>query len=889
LSRRHLLKAAAATGAALATRDATAQDRAPAPPQSRVFYYVDGYHGGVDGHMPPDSLRNVLDGLDKFPTWKVSFEIEPYSWAVFAKNDPASIERLRKFLADATPAGRVEIVSGAYGQPYAWNASGESNIRQIAYGLEELRAVFPGIVVDTYAVQEPCWTSCLPQLLKSFGYRRAVLKNSTCWGGYPAPMVDADLVDWVGPDGSSIPAVPRYAVEGLVPPATTQGSQPSAAFIDRCVAAGIQHPAGTTLQDMGWPGRPWRFGMDEGAQRALRHVTWRQYADTIAAPPAKQWKASQEDLRVGLPWGASVLQRIAQIVRASENALVRAEKLATMAFVRRDKAFPADELKQAWKLLLWSQHHDVWIVSYNRHKDGTWASAADAKFEAIQSACAKTAGDAAEALAPPAKGDDAPGACVRVFNATGFGRRDLASLEVAGDRPRVLDARGQDVTCQWTPGPAADHGTLTFPADVPAMGYATYRLEAGPKDPDQPAEPLAFATKYPDDNVVLATDLYEIHIDAAKGGRISGLRSTELDREFVDHSGPRSFHEFRGYFPSEGKWLTTADAPAEVRIIENGPLRVTAEIRATLGEWPVVTRVTATGGSHRIDFQTRLELPVDEPPFGRNRRQPGVPAQPGAKRFRVGEPPEPGQNTIRSNRRPFYDSSFKLQVLFPTRLKNPTLDKNAPFDVCRSTVADTRFNAWDAIKHNVVFNWLDLLEEGGAAGLAVFTDHVTSYALAPGEPLGLVVGYAGPGIWHDYGQGRVRHLSYSIVPHAGDWAKARLWRELAQWSEPLFTRRCAAPLKDDSEWSMLDASETGIDVTAALIENGDVLIRLFNAEADAAPARLTLDRRVRRVRRVELDGRVVEDLAVERAADGAARVTVEMGRFAVRTLRCTIG
>ena len=37
--------------------------------------------------MPADSLRNVLDGLDKFPRWKVSFEIEPYSWAVFAKND----------------------------------------------------------------------------------------------------------------------------------------------------------------------------------------------------------------------------------------------------------------------------------------------------------------------------------------------------------------------------------------------------------------------------------------------------------------------------------------------------------------------------------------------------------------------------------------------------------------------------------------------------------------------------------------------------------------------------------------------------------------------------------------------------------------------------------
>jgi alpha-mannosidase len=299
-----------------------------------------------------------------------------------------------------------------------------------------------------------------------------------------------------------------------------------------------------------------------------------------------------------------------------------------------------------------------------------------------------------------------------------------------------------------------------------------------------------------------------------------------------------------------------------------------------------VTRDTAAAGRRRIDFQTTLELPVDEPPFGRGRGQPGPP--PGEKRFRVGEPWEPGRSTVRSNRRPFYDASFKLQVLFPARLKNPTLDKNAPFDVCRSTVSDTRFNAWDAIRHNVVFNWLDILEEGGAAGLALFTDHVTSSALSPGEPLGLVVGYAGPGVWHDYGQGRVRHLSYSIVPHAGDWAQAKLWRELAQWSEPLVARPCAAPRQDDTHWSLIDATDTGIDVTTALADNGDVLVRLFNAEGDAAPARLTLDRRVRRVQRVELDGRAIEELPVERGADGAPRVTVRMGRFVVWTLRCTV-
>jgi alpha-mannosidase len=354
-SRRDVLKTATWAGVLAATRGAAGQDRpppAPATAPGRAFYYVDGYHGGVDGHMPPDSLRNVLDGLDKFPRWKVSFEIEPYSWAVFARSDPQSIERLRKFLADAGPAGRVEMVSGAYGQAYMWNASGESNVRQIGYGLAELRAVFPDLVVDTYAVQEPCWTSCLPQLLKSFGYRRAVLKNSTCWGGYHGPTADADLVNWVGPDGAGVVAVPQYGFEKLVPPATTESARPGPTFLDRCAAAGIEHPAGTTLQDMGWPGRPWLLGMNQETVRALRHVTWREYVDTIASPPKTRWKASQDDLRVSLPCGGSILQRIAQVVRAAEHRLVRAEKLSSMAFVRRGTPFRGDELKVAWKHLL---------------------------------------------------------------------------------------------------------------------------------------------------------------------------------------------------------------------------------------------------------------------------------------------------------------------------------------------------------------------------------------------------------------------------------------------------------------------------------------------------------------------------------------------------------
>src|SRR5436305_13282192 len=101
--------------------------------------------------------------------------------------------------------------------------------------------------------------------------------------------------------------------------------------------------------------------------------------------------ASHKDLLIGLTWIGTVLQRIAQIVRSSENRLVRAEKLATMAFARCGAAYPADGLNEAWKHLLWSQHHDVWIVSQNRHGEGTWASAADARHERIEAACDRVA------------------------------------------------------------------------------------------------------------------------------------------------------------------------------------------------------------------------------------------------------------------------------------------------------------------------------------------------------------------------------------------------------------------------------------------------------------------------------------------------------------------
>ena len=83
---------------------------------------------------------------------------------------------------------RVEMVNGTFSQPFGWAHGGESNIRQLLLGREKIHEHFPNVVIETYAVQEPCWSSCLPQLLRSLGFNAAVLKNpGTAWGGYSRP------------------------------------------------------------------------------------------------------------------------------------------------------------------------------------------------------------------------------------------------------------------------------------------------------------------------------------------------------------------------------------------------------------------------------------------------------------------------------------------------------------------------------------------------------------------------------------------------------------------------------------------------------------------------------------------------------------------------------
>ena len=106
------------------------------------IYFVDGFHGGVYGHYPMQTYTDYMsDLLEKYPQWRMCLEIEPETWDTVQVRTP---EAYRRFCSLAS-SDRVEFTNPAYAQPYMYNISGESIIRQLDYGIRKIHSHFPDV------------------------------------------------------------------------------------------------------------------------------------------------------------------------------------------------------------------------------------------------------------------------------------------------------------------------------------------------------------------------------------------------------------------------------------------------------------------------------------------------------------------------------------------------------------------------------------------------------------------------------------------------------------------------------------------------------------------------------------------------------------------------
>jgi hypothetical protein len=174
------------------------------------------------GIIPDWNTRFMADQVKAHPNWRINLEIEPETWDVRKVKDSAAYNDFRALFADQSINARMEYVNPDYAQSYLFDIEGESMISQFYYGMKMVRRHFPTAVFPVYSSEEPCFTSALPEILTSYGFKYASLKNpNTCWGGYTSAY-GGEIVNWVGPDGTKIITSPRYAIEALQPGSTWQ-------------------------------------------------------------------------------------------------------------------------------------------------------------------------------------------------------------------------------------------------------------------------------------------------------------------------------------------------------------------------------------------------------------------------------------------------------------------------------------------------------------------------------------------------------------------------------------------------------------------------------------------------------------------------------------------
>ncbi|MDB5123195.1 MAG: hypothetical protein JWP94_1324 [Mucilaginibacter sp.] len=822
---------------------------------AQTAYYIDGYHGGIWGHYPDWNTRFMADMLKKNPDWKINIELEPETWDRAQAVDPSAYADFKELFANQSLKGRIEYVNPAYAQSYMYNISGESIIRQLSYGMKMIKAHFPEAVFTSYSSEEPCFTSALPQILTSFGFKYASLKNpNTCFGGYTRPH-SGELVNWIGPDGTAIITSPRYNVEKLAAKSTWQtiAWNNSAEYVNAAMLDGMAHPIGMTLQDAGWKGGPFIGNGIHGNIKSI-YTTWRNYFANIAIKdPRQNWKVSQEDILVSLVWGSQVTQQIAQKVRVSENKLVATEKLAAIAKIYATAVWPQAALDSAWRTLLLSQHHDCWIVPYNGKRGNTWADKVTGWTSHTNLICDSINNYAGATLNQPG----VSGNFITVYNTTGVSRNEVISVKLPATRNLanigLLDGDGQAVPLQVTA-----ENSIIFKARIPSVGYRIYQLT----DKTPMLLKGAMVNKMTDGKYRLETDLYKLIIDPAHGGVITSIVAKKLNnKEFVDRSNARRFNELRGNFYKDGGFRSSVDSAADIEIMENGPLRIKVLVKGQIAGNNYTQVISLDQGQPRIDIKLKIDW----------KGNPGI-----------GQDTKPGTYKGDMQAKPFYDDRNKLLAMFPLNLKQQKVYKNAPFDVTESKLKNTFFTRWDSIKNNVILNWVDVTDKDNLYGMALFTDHTTSYVHGEDFPLGLNIQYSGLGLWgRNYVINDPTQINYALIPHEGRWDKAGIWAQGTKWSEPLIA--VVADRHPQEMSRSLVKVPAGYEVSAINFDGNDMLVRIFNT-GTGNKEKVTFGCQATKAVLIELNGKETGELILSKEPHQiSAMITIP--KFGIRTVK----
>lgn len=323
--------------------------------------------------------------LEKYPSAKYGWDNEAYTYDNLTEEDPALLQTMQEMLKKYPD--RIQVGTVSYGQPLSYYINGESNVRQLVEGIRTDLEYF-GVRPWVYIMSEHGMHAQIPQLIAQAGFRGAIMRTSFCMYG-TNPEYPASCINWKGLDGkAAIPTIPTYPGEQC-----------------HCAVNGYTHDRRTmefaffganTLDNkiiMDYPAdAPWgdltefceRFGGRIKNLIAFRADDPRQPEEFLArydgceaypwvldtqileaaGEPEMDVQSNVNDFHVRMPWGLCG-NWIWEKCREHEARLYTLDLLDALSAVGGQKPHTAG-LREAWKMLLVCQHHDVQIVGLEK-------------------------------------------------------------------------------------------------------------------------------------------------------------------------------------------------------------------------------------------------------------------------------------------------------------------------------------------------------------------------------------------------------------------------------------------------------------------------------------------------------------------------------------------
>jgi len=529
-------------------------------------------------HIDPVWLWRLREGI-----WVVRntvrkvLEVVNRSKAVFAMSSAIMYEWLKEIeprlfdeVLSVVNEGRWEIVGGWIVEPDCNLPCGESYVRHALYGQMILEKLTGRRAVVAYNIDSFGHNAMLPQILAKSGFKYYVFMRPK------EEEMHLPLVFWwESPDGSRILAY-------RVPYSPVVFGDELRRHLDKMLKEyGREHDLMLLLYGRG----------DHGGGPSLEDVkileeVCRDYGVEVVHSTIEEYFKELLKSRKFFPVVKGELQHHARgcysayseikaLNRKTEHMLLAAERVASICYSLFGEKYPEEDLRRAWKLLLFSQFHDSLA--------GTCIPEAYEDIRAVIYEALNKAREIVDIYTQKISSKinlEGSEVYLVVFNLTPFNLKYPVEVEPAWTPDKVLLLEDKAVDYQFVETSAAAGTTrAVFVADLPSLGYRVYRVVLGesPVKSEEAPKKLEIENEFFKLKISEKTGYIEYLYDKKHGVQVFSQQAA-VPVVVKDESDTWS-HEVDAYTEEEGCFTLSS-----VELIENGPVRSRIRAMYTYGE-----------------------------------------------------------------------------------------------------------------------------------------------------------------------------------------------------------------------------------------------------------------------------------------------------------------